>query len=202
MRSLVFDLDGTLLSCRERQVAVAVHVAGPLDEPRFWRDKRAGATTAAALRAQGIPDPDSRAQEWVAAVEEPGWLRLDRPVEDAAAALAAARAAGMWPAVLTARRHSARVRDQVGTLGLDVDRVVVVSPREAAAEKALALGELDAAGFVGDTESDLAAAQRAGVPFAAVSTGQRDARFLSRHGAAEVHGSLLDAVRALTAFRG
>ncbi|HEX8101730.1 MAG TPA: hypothetical protein VF533_03890, partial [Solirubrobacteraceae bacterium] len=76
--SVVFDLDGTLLDCRARQVALARHVAGArLDDDRFWAAKRAGATTADALAAQGFGDARALAARWVELVERDEWLALD-----------------------------------------------------------------------------------------------------------------------------
>jgi phosphoglycolate phosphatase-like HAD superfamily hydrolase len=191
---VALDLDGTLLDCRARQVAVAVHLAGSLDEDAFWAAKRGGATTAAALAAQGAPDVSA---EWVEQIEDERWLALDLPLPGAEAALAELRRAGFDPVVLTARRHANRVAAQVERLGLAPP--VVVAPAAASVEKAAALRQVGAAGLIGDTESDLEAARAAGVPYELVSTGQRDAAFLRRHGAAAVHDTLGQAVEALVA---
>jgi phosphoglycolate phosphatase-like HAD superfamily hydrolase len=193
---VALDLDGTLLDCRARQVALATHLAGALDEEAFWTAKRAGATTAAALAAQGVPDPDAVAAAWVAEVEDERWLALDEPLPGALDALAALHAGGRAPFVLTARRHPGRVLTQVERLLGEVD-VVVVAPGRAAAEKGARLAELGAAGLVGDTEADIAAAQRADVAVELVASGQRDADFLLRHGAERVHPGVTDAVAAL-----
>jgi phosphoglycolate phosphatase-like HAD superfamily hydrolase len=199
LTTLALDLDGTLIDCRARQVAVAVHVAGPLDEDAFWSAKRSGATTADALAAQGANDPAAIAAAWMEQVEEERWLVLDRPLPGAAEALASVRAGGLAPVVLTARRHADRVRRQVRRLGLDVDRVAVVAPADAVAGKAHELARLGARGMIGDSETDLRAAVQAGVAFEAVGTGQRDPDFLRRHGAGAVHAALPEAVSAVMA---
>lgn len=191
---MALDLDGTLLDCRARQVAVAADLAGSLDEDAFWAAKRAGATTAAALAAQGAPDVSAA---WIDQIEDERWLALDEPLPGAEAAIAELRRAGFDPVVLTARRHADRAAAQVERLGLAAP--VVVSPAAAKVEKAAALRELGAAGLIGDTESDLEAARAAGVPCELVSTGQRDEAFLRGHGAAAVHDTLGQAVEALVA---
>jgi phosphoglycolate phosphatase-like HAD superfamily hydrolase len=179
-------------------VALATHLAGALDEDAFWSAKRAGATTAEALAAQDVPDADAVAGAWVAEVEDERWLALDQPLPSAADALAALRTGGCAPFVLTARRYPERVRAQVERLVGGVE-VIVVAPGRAAADKAARLTELGAAGLVGDTEADLAAARRAGVAVEVVASGQRDADFLLRHGAERVHAGVADAVAALLA---
>jgi phosphoglycolate phosphatase-like HAD superfamily hydrolase len=194
-RVLALDLDGTLLDCRRRQVELARHVAPALDGRRFWAAKRMGATTRAALAAQGIED-ETAAAAWSAAIEDPEWLRLDAVLPGAVAAVERARAAAREPLVLTARRDAAAVREQVSRSGLPA-RVLVVDPRRAAPEKAAALRELAAVGLVGDTESDAAAAREAGVAFAAVGSGQRDPRFLEERGIRPVYDGVLAAVTAL-----
>lgn len=201
MSALAFDLDGTLVSCRERQVAVAETVAAPLDPDAFWAAKQDGRTTAEALTAQGIEQPEQAARAWVDRIEEEHFLALDRLAAGALEALLAAQEAGLAPVILTARRDAAAVGRQVEWLGLvpPATGPVVVDPRRAGEEKAVALAELDAVGLVGDTESDLAAARTAGVPFAAVDGGQRSAAFLNERGAEQVHPDVLSACRALIA---
>jgi phosphoglycolate phosphatase len=201
--ALALDLDGTLVDCRRRQVELARHLVPRLDPERFWADKRMGATTRAALEAQGIAPDEARAaaDAWVARIEDVRWLRVDAVLPGAAAAVAAVRAAGLEPMVLTARRDAQAVRAQIAATGLEVGRVVVVDPRRAADEKAAALQETGAVGLVGDSESDAAAARAAGVPFAAVGSGQRDPRFLRERGIAPVYPDVLAAVRALLAGR-
>lgn len=201
---IALDLDGTLLDCRPRQVAVAAALHGPgLDEAAFWAAKREGATTRAALEAIGVGGERGArlARRWAAEVEDDRWLALDAPLPGVAAALTALRAAGRDAVVLTARRRADAVRRQVAATGLGalVGAVEVVDPVNAAADKATMLTRLGAAGFVGDTESDAAAAGRAGVPFAAVGGGQRSAAWLRAHGIAPVHADLASALAALGA---
>lgn len=196
---LAFDLDGTLLDCRARQVAVARHVSDGLDEDRFWHDKRAGATTAEALAAQGAERADHGAA-WIEQIEDDGWLALDRPLPGATEALEEARRLGLRPVVVTARRDAGAVRRQVAALKLaDPADVLVVDPTDAASAKAAILRDLDAVGFVGDNESDGRAATLAGVAFACVDTGQRSEAFLRAHGFDAVPGGVLGAVRTLVA---
>jgi phosphoglycolate phosphatase-like HAD superfamily hydrolase len=198
------DFDGTLVSCRERHVAVAAAVIGelglpPLDAQGFWASKRRGASTREALRLAGYGDHDAArvAELWGERVELSEWLRLDTPWPGACEAVARVRTARLCPVVLTARRDAAAVRAQVAA-AVDVGpaAVFVVSPYSAAEQKARRLREMGATGFVGDTESDAAAARSADVPFAAVSNGQRSESFLHDLGLA-VYTDVFRAVESL-----
>ncbi|HWV86108.1 MAG TPA: HAD family hydrolase, partial [Capillimicrobium sp.] len=130
---IALDLDGTLLDCRPRQVALAAALHGPgLDEAAFWAAKREGATTRAALEALGVDGERAArlARRWAAEVEDDRWLALDAPLPGVAAALTALREAGRDAVVLTARRRADAVRRQVAATGLGalVGAVEVVDP--------------------------------------------------------------------------
>ncbi len=207
MRCLAFDLDGTLITCRQRQVSVARRAltdAGwllELDGERFWANKREGATTREALVAIGIPSAvvDEAAARWRMMVEDEQWQNLDRPFPQAKAALQRARAGGAPGVIVTARRSPSTASRQVSVLGLEslVDGLVVVPPGREGVEKAEALRRLSAAGFVGDSELDHLSSTIAGVRFAAVSSGQRSAGFLQARGISPVYDDVEAATRAL-----
>jgi len=199
--TVALDLDGTLIDCRERQVAVARALVPALDGDRFWAAKRDGATTRAALEALGVAvaDAAAAASGWAAAIEDDEWLALDAPLPGAVEALAALRAAGRRLVVVTARRRGDAVGPQLERLGLRalVDAVEVVSPRDPARGKAPILRTHAAAALIGDTESDAAAAAAAGVRFLAVGTGQRSPRFLAARALTPVYADVGAAARAL-----
>jgi phosphoglycolate phosphatase len=203
---IAFDLDGTLIDARARQVAVArdalVRATGEeLDQARFWRRKRAGATTLEALRGLGYPaaTAEPAARRWGERIEADEWLACDRALPGVARRLGEVRGAGSAIMVITARRRPAGARRSVAAAGLAplIDDLIVVDPRDAVAAKARALRECGAAAFIGDTDSDGAASRSAGVPFVAVSTGQRSAGYLRARGY-EVTGSLRAALARLT----
>lgn len=185
---VALDLDGTLVDARERQVGLTVAILEELglaaiDEDAFWERKRDGARTAEALVWLGVPaDGAAEVQRlWIERVERREWLERDGVLDGAVDALASMRADGAEPFILTARRDAQAVAWQVERLGLGLD-LEVVDPADAAAAKAAVLGRRGAAGFIGDAESDAAAAHAAGIPFVGVSSGQRSADFLRAAG--------------------
>jgi phosphoglycolate phosphatase-like HAD superfamily hydrolase len=134
-------------------------------------------------------------------IEAPRWLRLDEPFADATTTLRAMRAAGATPLIVTARRDAAAVRNQVERLAPELLLAVVRPGITAAREKARALSGRGAAVLIGDTESDADAARTAGIPFVAVSRGQRSEAFLIARGLTPVYGDLAaawEAVQSMT----
>jgi phosphoglycolate phosphatase-like HAD superfamily hydrolase len=206
---LALDLDGTLIDARVRQVGVAVEAvrwagAGELDETRFWRAKRSGATTRGALHALGYDRDvaERAARRWGERIETEEWLARDRALPGVRGVLARLRAGGQELAVITARRNVAGAGMSLRAAGLheSVEHLHVVDPGSAASAKAAVLRQLGHPPFVGDTESDAEASRLAGSRFIAVATGQRSRGYLSRHGCT-VMGTLAGAVRALALAR-
>jgi len=205
-RILGLDLDGTLIDAERRQVELVEYLlsargerlAAPAD---FWAKKREGAATVEALVAAGFDSALAAdvAGRWREQIEDHVWLRRDEWLPGAREMLVQIRSLGVGIAVLTARGDPRALAEQVGWLRLNglADIVHVVPPRHAVEEKAGMLSALGAAGFIGDSESDYQAALRAGVPFVAVSTGQRSARFLARAGVPLIAHSLAEAVHRL-----
>lgn len=204
-RWVAFDLDGTLIDARRRQVEVtasllAAHGAAPLHRARFWRLKRTGATTDSALTRLGYDAlvAGAVAAAWPEQMESDAWLAGDRALPGVRRVLARLRAEDRAIAVLTARRRAAGAQRSLEAAELStlVDELTVVAPAQASSAKARQLRALGAAWFIGDTDSDGAAARGAGVAFAAVSTGQRSPGYLRQRGYAPLV-SLHGAVRAL-----
>lgn len=205
MTLFAFDLDGTLIDARGRQVGVASEalaaVTGErLDAARFWRLKRGGATTLAALIRLGHGSELSGevARRWAERVEDDDWLDRDRALPGAARVLKRLGSDGYRLVVLTARRRGDGAARSLRASGLAplVDAIEVVDPRAVVTAKAKALARLAPAGFIGDTDTDGDAAARAGIPFAAVATGQRSPTYLAQRGYAPAR-SLSAAVHAL-----
>lgn len=204
---LAFDLDGTLLDCGPRQLAALdLALGAPYEDPvAFWRHKREGRTTREALIARGMPEPDADAVagRWRTLVESDPMLLIDAVLAGVDRALADARAHAGRLVVVTARTRGDAVTAQCERLGLMalLDEVIAVPPSDPHRHKAAVLRELGAIGFIGDTVSDARAAAGAGVPFAAVTTGQHTRAVLEAGTDAPIADSLAEAVALLAAGR-
>jgi phosphoglycolate phosphatase len=209
MTTVAFDLDGALITAGPRQSwllhAVALANGVRLDVNAVWAAKREGASNRDYLLHERVDDAVAGRINamWAAQIETPYWLLMDAPFPDATATLDALNAQGLRCILVTARANAFLMRQQIGRLGLarQFAGVHCVAPARAAEEKARVLRAENAALFVGDAESDAAAARAAGVPFVGVSTGQRSRGFLQEHGVGLVFDTLAEAVAAGLARR-
>lgn len=188
-RPFVFDFDGTLIDCADKQKAMAARAAlevarVEIDVGALWREKRRGADTETAYRRLGMPGGTARraALRWRQLIESPDALAFDTILFGVPEALAAVIEAGLEPLILTARSDRTAAVEQIQSFEVlrTCTRRLVVNPGDAAAAKAAVLCEMSAVAMVGDSETDWAAASVAGIPFAAVCTGQRDETYLRR----------------------
>ena len=193
MRVIALDLDGTIVDCKERQSLLAAtlcRAAGfELNIETFWSAKRAGATTASAICEQGI-DVSFAAELsklWIEHVEREAWLCMDRLLPGVIDSLQNTRELGFRLHLVTARANERALSGQLRSLSIAqfFDHVEVVCPRKTTQEKSTYLATLAPVAFIGDSESDSAAANAACVRFIAVTSGQRSADYLHRH--ANIH---------------
>lgn len=201
---IALDLDGTLIDCEQRQVQLMAHALqssrtnSAFDAHQFWSLKRGGANNVAALRSLAYDEPTISAatQRWNELVETSDWLLRDAVLPGVLEGLAQLADLGYERHLLSARQQPQRAELQLQRLGLTglLDAVSFVSPACATAAKAEYLQAHRSALFVGDTESDFAAAQSSNTPFIAVSTGQRSAEYLAQAGMTKVCASFADAL--------
>lgn len=118
--------------------------------------------------------------EWIDIIESPYWLQLDRTHEFVEELFKHSH--GRELALLTARRHVHWLYQELCRLRIAsfFSHIEVVSPNNAAEEKAFFLREYKPDLFVGDTVSDALAARKARIPFCAVTWGQHDRAHLIR----------------------
>lgn len=200
---IALDLDGTLISCEQKQISVLRYAAAgiaPVDLRKAWESKRNGCNTANALKLLGVSEDAAKAitTRWEENVENPCWLSLDTVFSDVRDTLLRLRHQGFHLSLITARKRKHWLTQQLSWLGLrnELTSVTVVNPANSIFEKSVILSLIKPIVFIGDTESDGEAAKRSGIPFHAVSTGQRSREFLKSRGFESCFGSLSDALKA------
>lgn len=186
---IALDLDGTLIDCRRRQVECMASIFArrqmPFDRERFWGLKREGASTRRALMemSHGLEQSQEMSDEWAGQIENAYWLGYDRAFPGVSGILGELRQSRKATLILiTARRSERLFLHQMRSLRLDAffSQKICVNPLSAAQAKANALKAARPSIYIGDTESDCQAAALAGVEFAAVTSGQRSANYLSK----------------------
>jgi len=196
------DFDGTLVSCQEKQIFALEEARALLGLPcvdygRIWTLKRDGLSTKDALIATDIDPAAARrvALSWTEIVETAAACDKDILLPGVREALTTmvARADLL---LLSARRSFGALERQLKSLNLlqFFVHVETVSPLSGASTaKAESLRRHRACCYIGDSESDLAAAEAAGIPFYLLCTGQRSRAFFERTLAPRtIHDSLLD----------
>ena len=204
-RSIIaLDLDGTLIDCEQRQVQLMAHALRSsastlaVDAHQFWALKRSGANNVAALRSLSHDERSISAatQVWNDLIETPEWLQRDAVLPGVLEGLAQLADLGYERHLLSARQQPQYAQQQLQQLGLHglLDAVCFVSPARASVAKAAYLKTHPCALFMGDSESDFAAAQLSSTPFIAVSSGQRSADYLAQSGMTTVCASFAEAL--------
>jgi phosphoglycolate phosphatase len=198
-RPVGFDLDLTLIDSRPAILATWTEVA---------RETGAAIDLAAIDRRMGVKLEDEAAFWFppdqvgpAAAVYRRHYVRLaptmTTALPGASAALAAVRAAGAAPVVITAK-HPVSVGPSMLAAGLTAQEIftLVHGP-----EKAAVLVKIQAAAYVGDTPADMMAARSAETRAIGVPTGSFGKTELLDAGAHVVLDSLLDFPAWYAAFR-
>lgn len=188
---IVLDLDGPILDGRLRHHECyrrILETAGvrPLPLDRYWALKRERVDRRRLLAESGAEALyDTFLASWLATIETPELLAFDRVQPGALETLRAWKDAGVPLALVTARRAEAELQDQLAALGLrPLFAAIVATPfAETGEAKASAFtarlgGAAPCRGWIGDTEIDVDAARRLGVPSVAVTCGLRTAAYL------------------------
>ncbi len=184
---IALDFDGTLVDCRRRQVECMASIFNRrrmfFDRESFWYNKREGGSTFQTLMQTGLSSEQAKeiSTEWVELVESPYWLGYDQVLAGVNDALKDLCRQGAALFLVTARKDEKFFLNQVRILKLDqyFSGMFCVRPTEAASCKAEILATITPKYFIGDTESDLNAAEKCGTDFVAVSCGQRSHAFMS-----------------------
>jgi phosphoglycolate phosphatase len=194
---------------RAYRLALAPLGGNPLDEPAYWRLKRRGLGLAELVSRSRVAANREGAflEGFVAHVEDPANLRLDRLFPGVADTLAALRSRGNRLYLLSLRRQARPFQRQVEDLGIAEAFERVCSRRANGAgqlAKARLIGQLGfdrPAAVVGDTEADILAARRLGLAAIGVPTGLRTSGYLRDAGADVIVGRVRGLPAALDQLR-
>jgi phosphoglycolate phosphatase-like HAD superfamily hydrolase len=197
---IAFDLDGTLITAKERQSlllkSIAARYGVHISPDEVWAAKREGDSNLLVLGKLGVQGELSEKIDlaWRYEIESPYWLDMDRLFWDARYCLCRLAATPCELYLITARKNEWLLRYQINKLDIAklFNRVVSVNPFDATNEKAKILKEIKPSCFVGDSETDLKASSAADVKFCGVTTGQRSRRFLISLGALNISESLTE----------
>nr|WP_315229875.1 HAD hydrolase-like protein [uncultured Limnohabitans sp.] len=204
--NIAFDLDGTLITAKERQSSLLLATAKAhgitFDVNLAWEMKRAGANNLVVLNKFGVDEFIAAKIDtaWRCQIESAYWLSIDRVYSDVVDFLQDLKACGAVLHLITARKNKYLLHQQLCRLGLFgvFSSITCVAPFGAVAEKARVLSEINPVCFIGDSETDFNSAVLAEVSFHGVSTGQRSKEYLKSLGVVDVVESLNSLFPVLT----
>lgn len=180
------DLDGTIITCKEKQCALMKSLCKAygisLDQEQWWYLKRQGLSGMAALTTFGIPQELSRkiATTWENQIESWPWLDFDQLFPDSSLAIHEWAQLGHQLHLISSRNNIKAALQQLARLfPTSPFTTTTFVPRHSPNTKAdyIQLHRVDL--YIGDTEQDDQAAHLADVQSYLVSTGMRSPEFLS-----------------------
>ncbi|PJG45159.1 hypothetical protein CAF53_25490 (plasmid) [Sphingobium sp. LB126] len=200
------DFDGTIVSCRDKQIACLRDGVGALRSninwSAVWRRKRNGLNNPSALSTYKFNESEiSQINDyWRRNIESRAYARYDKLLPNVRSVLESIRINNKI-FLISARKNSHILHWQLKELSLlqHFSDVVVVEPARASEAKAQAFVRLGLDCYVGDTETDFAASLAAGIPGYIVSTGQRSEGFLKRSGVRNIFGGISAIQKVLNA---
>jgi len=199
---IVFDLDGTLITCENKQKFVLFAILNSLSQSNgtgrekldpWWKLKRSGLSTEQALIRMNISNARLIADEWRRIVENHAYCSLDQPFDDSLYCLRYLKdKLGFTIFILTSRNCRFHVLQSMDSYGFSqhIDDLIVVKPDTGPGGKTDYLQKISPAVFIGDSELDYQAALHAGTSFIALTRGQRSREFLSKAGITKIEDNL------------
>lgn len=189
---LLVDLDGTLIDVADRHYQVyraSLRQLGgtPLEQRRYWALKRANTPWRDMLRESGFEEDVAGQflEGFVDLIERPDYLRLDRLIPGAMAALESLASVGEC-FVVTLRRDEQSLAAQIAQLGIAAHVHGVLSGGSGAegSSSKVELIRPVLAGHttgvvIGDTEADVKAGQALGLLTIGVRSGMRSGSVLA-----------------------
>lgn len=188
---VVFDLDGTLITCENKQKYALFSILNCLenccicqeDLDTWWGLKRDGLSTEKALASMGFGNATVISNEWKNVIENFTYSTLDHPFEDSLPCLRYLKT-GLKShiIILTSRNCRFRVIQSISNYGFEqyIDDIIVVKPDNGISEKRDYIRKIKPSIFIGDSEVDYNASLNSGVNFIALTRGQRSREFLEK----------------------
>ncbi|KIQ01112.1 hypothetical protein RU07_16150 [Agrobacterium tumefaciens] len=200
------DLDGTLISCAEKQMYclrdALKNRESAIDWEAVWNSKRDGANNVIALRANGATEDDVLTAKayWAAHIETEAYQKYDQVTAGAAEALQKLRLLGPIH-LISARRNQENFLKQIMNLGIFswFDSVQSVNEADVAEGKSAVFRKLQIGLYIGDTEVDWDAVSAINSTGYILSTGQRSYEFLNAYGVKPIYTSLEQVVEKIYA---
>jgi len=197
--NIVFDLDGTLITCENKQKYVLHSILNKFDNidayslNTWWKLKRNGYNTEKALIKIGISNAEYIAKEWIRIIENSTWCSLDRPYEDSLSTLDYLKNVPEFKiSILTARKFVHQVYQVITMFGFNalIDDLIVVKPEEGIQKKTHYLKRIEPLIYIGDSEVDHFASLNSKTRFVALTRGQRSRGFLKKVGVIQIENNL------------
>lgn len=199
---IVLDIDGTLLHTWVRQYLVLRQITCGygfgylnLSYSDYIERRREGLANASILKSCGFSSSkiESIVDGWILNIESPYALSFDVLREGVREKLQSFHASGVEIGLLSARQNRSLLANQLTRFDINkfISRLWVVSPQNSSLEKAEILGEYsDIEFFVGDTVSDVSAAEVASIDFIGVLGGQHHSLLLSKSDSIKIVNSI------------
>ena len=168
--TIFFDMDGTLVDCRQRLYSLFVELTGTcLSYEEYWDYKRKGYNQKNMLGLVNHQEAfdGEFGQKWLVNVERDDLLRMDTLHDGARKTLESLYKAGIKLYVVTNRQRIGALKKQLAYLKIDEYFVKVISTLQRCS-KAEAVKHCDdisisKAVFIGDSEEDIQAAKDLGI---------------------------------------
>lgn len=196
---VVFDLDGTLITCENKQKFVLYSVMKSIGGieieklDKWWDIKRNGNSTEHALNKLNISNANFIAERWEKLIENFTYCLLDKPFIDSLSTLKYLKAEHeLYIVILTSRYNKFQVFQTIYRFGFNkyIDDLIVVKPNETVNKKETFLKRINPLMYIGDSELDHLAALNSNTRFIALSRGQRSTFFLKNNAVSQIENDL------------